>query len=69
MKCKMNSIPFDKQLSLTQVSQQVKHPNPEQALLSALADYMFQNEINGTLEVETFNTSCHSSSLSKVFVL
>lgn len=40
MKCKMNSIPFDKQLSLTQVSQQVKHPNPGQALLSALADYM-----------------------------
>lgn len=38
-----------------------KHPNPEQALLSALADYMFQNEVNGTLEVETFNTSCRSS--------
>ena len=34
----MNSTPFDKQLSLTQVSQQVKHPNPGQALLSALAD-------------------------------
>ena len=40
MKCKMNSIPFDKRLSLTQASQQVKHPNPGQALLSALADYM-----------------------------
>ncbi len=46
MKCKMNSIPVDKRLLLTQVSQQVKHPNPVQALLSALADYMFETEIN-----------------------
>lgn len=31
---------------MNEIQNEIKHPNPVQALLSALADYMFQRDIN-----------------------